>query len=162
MRVSQCFFCSGVAPTVIGSLPRNVASTAVATPRSMRAISSQTQIHIEGAAAEAAVLFGNEQQLNAQLVGAAHVAHDLERAFIACHPVAIRLLVRQALLGEIPERFQAQFQCLLVIMGDSSLVSATTRAFHGLLLVSSGRNSRMSVDNADIGHLENWELWGSC
>ena len=43
MRESQSFFCSGVAPTVIGSLPRNVARTAVATPRSIRAISSQTQ-----------------------------------------------------------------------------------------------------------------------
>ena len=43
MRLSQSFFCSGVAPTVIGSLPRKVASTAVAMPRSMRAISSQTQ-----------------------------------------------------------------------------------------------------------------------
>ena len=43
IRDSQSFFCSGVAPTVIGSLPRNVASTAVATPRSIRAISSQTQ-----------------------------------------------------------------------------------------------------------------------
>ena len=43
MRLSQSFFCSGVAPTVMGSLPRNVASTAVAMPRSMRAISSQMQ-----------------------------------------------------------------------------------------------------------------------
>src|SRR5271169_3002629 len=43
MRHSQVFFCSGVAPTVMGSLPKNVASTEVAIPRSMRAISSQMQ-----------------------------------------------------------------------------------------------------------------------
>ena len=43
-------------------------------------------IHIEGAAAHAAELFGNEQELNAQLVRAAHVPDDLERAFVACHP----------------------------------------------------------------------------
>ena len=39
-------------------------------------------IHIEGAAAHAAELFGNEQKLNAQLVRAAHVTDDFERAFV--------------------------------------------------------------------------------
>src|SRR6266545_1626355 len=43
IRVSHSFFCSGVAPTVMGSLPRNVANSAVATPRSTRASSSHTR-----------------------------------------------------------------------------------------------------------------------
>ncbi len=43
MRPIQRAFWSSVPPTVIGSLPRNVASTEVATPRSMRAMHSQTR-----------------------------------------------------------------------------------------------------------------------
>ena len=40
-------------------------------------------IHVEGAAAHSAKLFRNEQELNAQLVRAAHMADDLQRAFVA-------------------------------------------------------------------------------
>ena len=40
---SQRAFCSSVAPTVIGSVPRKVASTLVATPRSIPAITSHTR-----------------------------------------------------------------------------------------------------------------------
>ncbi len=40
-------------------------------------------IHIEGAAAETAAVFGDEQELNAQLVRAAHMPDDLQRAFVA-------------------------------------------------------------------------------
>src|SRR5918995_1561876 len=43
MRVSHSFCWSAVAPTAIGSLPRAVASTLVAPPRSMAAIFSQTR-----------------------------------------------------------------------------------------------------------------------
>ena len=68
-------------------------------------------IHVERAAAHAAVFFGDEQKLDAQLVRAAHVPHDLDRAFVARIQVD-QNLVRQALLAEIPERFQAQFQRL--------------------------------------------------
>jgi hypothetical protein len=41
------------------------------------------QIHIEGAAAETAAVLGDEQQLNAQLVRAAHVPDDVQGAFVA-------------------------------------------------------------------------------
>ncbi len=40
--VSQSFFCAGV-PKRIGSLPRSVASTPVAMPRSSRPMASQTR-----------------------------------------------------------------------------------------------------------------------
>ena len=69
-------------------------------------------VDVERAAAEAAVLFGNEQKLDAQLVGAAHVADDLERALVALVQVD-QLLVGQPFLGEVPQRFQTEFQCLL-------------------------------------------------
>jgi hypothetical protein len=43
--------------------------------------------------------------LNAQLVRAAHVPDDLQRAFVAFIQLD-QLFVRQAFLGEIPERLQ--------------------------------------------------------
>ncbi len=62
-------------------------------------------IHIEGAAAHAAELFRNEQELNAQLVRAAHVTNDFQRAFVAIIELP-KNLVRQAFLGEVLERLQ--------------------------------------------------------
>ncbi len=62
-------------------------------------------VHIEGAAAHAAELLGNEQELNAQLVGVAHVPDDLQRALVAL----VQLdegFVGQAFLGEVFQRFQ--------------------------------------------------------
>ena len=83
MRESQSFFCSGVAPTVIGSLPRNVARTAVAMPEVDPRHLLADAIHVECAAAEAAELLRNKQELNPELVRAAHVTHDFQRAFVA-------------------------------------------------------------------------------
>ena len=57
-------------------------------------------IHVEGAAAHSAELLRNEQELNAQLVRAAHVAHDLERTFVA-RIQCDEFFVRQPLLGEL-------------------------------------------------------------
>ena len=68
-------------------------------------------VHVERAAAEAAELLRNEQELDAELVRAAHVPHDLQRAFVA-RVERDQLLVRQPLLGELLERFHAQFECL--------------------------------------------------
>ena len=41
IRLMYLRFCSSVPPTLIGSLPRNVASSEVASPRSIAAIRSQ-------------------------------------------------------------------------------------------------------------------------
>ncbi len=65
------------------------------------------EIDVEGAAAHAAVFLGNEQELNAQLVGVAHVANDLDRALIA-FVQCDQFFVGQALLGEILQRLQTQ------------------------------------------------------
>ena len=62
-------------------------------------------IHIEGPAAHATELFGNEQELNAQLVRTAHVADNFERAFVAIIELPEHL-VRQTFLGEVLERLQ--------------------------------------------------------
>jgi len=43
MRPIQVRFCSGVPPTVMGSVPRNVASTPVAIPRSISAMTDETR-----------------------------------------------------------------------------------------------------------------------
>ena len=70
------------------------------------------EIDVEGAAAHAAVLFGNEQELDAELVRVAHVANNFHRTFVALIQ-SDQLFVGQALLGEVPQRFQAELQCLL-------------------------------------------------
>ena len=111
MRESQSFFCSGVAP--------DGDRVAAQEGRQHRGGDAQVDarhlfadaVHVERAAAEAAELLGNEQELDPQLVRAAHVPHDLERALVA-RVQRDQFLVRQPLLGEIPQRFQAQFQCL--------------------------------------------------
>ena len=63
-------------------------------------------IHIEGAAAETAAVFGDEQELNAQLIRAAHMPDDLQRAFVAVIQFP-DYFVRQAFLGKISERLHA-------------------------------------------------------
>ena len=160
MRPSQIFFCSGVAPTVIGSLPRNVASTAVATPRSIRAISSQMQVDIKGAPAHAAVLFRDKQQLNAQLVRAAHVPHDLRSGIRRGHRDPISSWSGSRFLANSLSDFKLSFKVLLVIIADTS-ISQKRFAFRGLCWsVPAGtpgcrRRSRHPPP-------ERWELWGSC
>ena len=61
------------------------------------------------------------------------------RALVACIQLD-QLLVRQPLLGEVPERFHAQFQCLL---GDHARPPLPRHAFADLVS-HAGRNSRMS------------------
>ena len=68
-------------------------------------------IDIEGTTAEAAVLFGDEQELNAESIGIAHVVDDLQWAFVTGIQID-EFLVRQAFLGKVSEGFQTQFQCL--------------------------------------------------
>ena len=94
MRLSQSFFCSGVAPTVIGSLPRNVANKEVAMPKIDARHLFADAIDIEGASAHAAVLFGDEQELNAQFVRVAHVAGRSRPGIRRARPA--RSVLRQA------------------------------------------------------------------
>ena len=47
-------------------------------------------------------IFGNKEQLNAQLVGTAHVAHNFERALVFLVQLA-KNFVGKALFGEIAE-----------------------------------------------------------
>ena len=58
-------------------------------------------IHIEGAAAHPAEFFGDEQELNAQLVRTAHVTDNIERAFVRGIQFQ-ELFVRQTFLGKVP------------------------------------------------------------
>ncbi len=74
---SQRCFCSSVAPTRIGSLPRNVAKTAVARPMSMARHHLADPVRVEGAAVHPAVLGGDEDQLDAELLGVRHRTDDV-------------------------------------------------------------------------------------
>ena len=65
------------------------------------------EVDIEGASAQAAVLLGNEQQLNAELVRVAHVVDDLFRALVALVEFD-QYFVRQPLLAEVPQRLQTE------------------------------------------------------
>ena len=141
MRLSQSFFCSGVAPTVIGIAAQERGQHRGGDAQIDARHLFADAVHIEGAAAHAAELFGNKQELNAQLVRAAHVADDLQRAFVARIQLD-QLFVGQTLLGEVPERFQTQFQCL--VGNHCSPHFAGTLCISRILLVSSGKNSRMS------------------
>ena len=62
-------------------------------------------VHVEGPAAHAPELFRDEQELNAQLVRAAHVADDFERTFVAFIKLP-EYFIRQTFLGEVLERLQ--------------------------------------------------------
>ena len=77
-------------------------------------------IHIEGSATHASELFGDEQELNAQLVRAAHVVNDFQRAFVLIVELS-EDLVWQAFLGEVLERLQTQLQGFACDHGGSSL-----------------------------------------
>ena len=66
-------------------------------------------IHIEGSAAHAPELFGDEQELNAQLVRTAHVTNDFQRTLVLVIELSEHF-VRQAFLGEVLERLQTEFQ----------------------------------------------------
>ena len=56
-------------------------------------------VDIECAAPHATEFFRNEQELNSQLVGAAHVAHDVDRTLVALIEFG-QNFVGQALLGK--------------------------------------------------------------
>ena len=112
MRPSQRACCSGVPPTTIGSLPRNVASTDVATPRSMAAIRSHDPVDVEGRAAHAAVLLGDEQQLDAEVV-AAHPLDELGRELVTLVEVDEQLL-GQLVRGEVSDRVERHLQHVAV------------------------------------------------
>ncbi len=105
MRVSQSFFCSGVAPTVIGIAAQESRQHGGGNAQIDARHLFADAIHIEGTAAHAPELFGYEQELNAQLVRAAHVADDLQRTFVLIVQFP-KDLVRQTFLGEVLERLQ--------------------------------------------------------
>ena len=58
-------------------------------------------VDVEGAAAHAAELFGNEQELDAQLVRDCTCARTISSGHSSRSSSSIKLLVGQALLGEI-------------------------------------------------------------
>jgi hypothetical protein len=102
MRLSQCFFllgscadCNRIAAQESREHCRRDAKIDV---RHLLA----NEVDVKCAAAEAAAVFGNEEELDAQLVGAAHVVDDVERAFIFFVQLADNF-VGQALPGEIAE-----------------------------------------------------------
>ena len=70
-------------------------------------------------------------------------AHDIERAFVALVQ-RDQFFVGQPFLGELPQRFQTQLQCLLGNHCCASLVATLRRFASRTLSVSAGRNSRMS------------------
>jgi hypothetical protein len=80
-------------------------------------------VDVEGATAHAAVLLGDEQQLDAQLV-AAHGAHDLHRELVGVIQLE-QPLRRQQLGRELADRFQGQLQRLTVqaVVGSCHLPS---------------------------------------
>jgi hypothetical protein len=84
----NCCFCSGVPPTEIGSLPRNVARTDVARPRSL----------------------GHEQELDAQLL-AAHPAHQCLGELVALVELD-QQRVGELAAGELADRFQRELERL--------------------------------------------------
>ena len=88
-----------------------------------------------------------------ELVRAAHVAHDFERAFVALVQVD-QLLVRQPFLGEVPQRFQTQFQCL-VGDHDAPLFSATRTLLFANFAGQFRQELQDVVDDSHIRHLEN-------
>ena len=110
------------------------------------------EIDVEGASAHAAVLFRNEQQLNAQFVRAAHVADDLDRTFIALIQLAISSSSGRRFLAKSSSDFKLSFRVFLVIIIDASFLFyrrlvhlAATPCVSRTLLVNSGRNSSMSA-----------------
>ena len=78
-------------------------------------------IHIEGAAAHAAELFGNEQELNAQFVRTAHMADDLERTFVALIQLDRSSSSGRRFLAKSLSDFKLSFSVLFAIMGGASL-----------------------------------------
>ena len=116
-------------------------------------------VDVEGAAAHAAELFGDEQELDAQLVRAAHIADDLDGALVALIEFD-QDFIGQALLGKFLERLHAEFQGLLC----KHLLILTwrqRRGIHGLCwLTRAGiRGGRPRFRHRPP---ERWEPWDSC
>ena len=126
----------------------------------MRAISSQTQVHIEGAAAHAAVLFRDEQKLNAELIRAAQCADDFDGAFVALVQVD-QFLIGQASSWRSPSAtFKLNFRVFLRIMGLAFV--AERCVFSRILVGQFGQELQHVVDDADVRHLENRRFRDSC
>ena len=101
-------------------------------------------VHVEGAAAESAVLLGNKQKLNAQLVRAAHVFARSRAGIRRARPA--RSVLRPAIASwrNPCSDFQTQLQSLF---GDHHRVprlSSSALALTNSCRSAPGRNSRMS------------------
>ena len=81
-------------------------------PRSMAAIRSQTRYTSKAEPAHAAVLLGDEQQLDAQIL-AAHPFDQLGGELVALIQIDEQLL-RQLVRGELPDRVERHLQHVAV------------------------------------------------
>ena len=97
-------------------------------------------IHIKGTAAEAAILFGNKKQLNANSLGIAHCVDDVHRAFIT------GIQINQFLVRQVVSWQNLEGTLSLVSVSFSYIMARLYLTFTAsrILLVNSGRNSRMS------------------
>ena len=87
-------------------------------------------------------------------------AHDLDRTFVALVQLD-QLFVGQALLGEVLQRFQTQFQCLLCDHGNPRIMRTGGRGMDSFagrdltnLLGQLRQELQDVVHNADVGDLE--------
>ena len=83
-------------------------------------------VDVEGAAAHAAVLLGDEEELDAELV-AAHRADELHRALVARVELE-QLLVRQMLCSKFAEGVQHALERLLVQSGSHQTFMLSRRS----------------------------------
>ena len=84
-------------------------------------------IDIKGAASHPSKLFGNEQELNPELVRIAHVPDDFDGAFVALVEFNQRF-VGKLFLGEVSKGVQTKFQGLGCNHRDVLYFTETPRA----------------------------------
>ena len=142
MRVSQSFFCSGVAPTVIGSLPRNVASTDVAMPKSIRAISSQTQYTSNAPPPNPPNSSGMNKSWIPSLSGL-HMWRTISSGHSSRSSNSRSVSSGRRFFAKSCSDFRLSFSVFFAIIVDASL-SRKTQHDSRIRVVNSGKNSRMS------------------
>src|ERR1051326_887691 len=117
MRESQIFFCSGVATTAMGSLPRKVASNDVGTPRLMRAISSHTRYTSNAPPPNPPYSSGMNSSWMPSLSGL-HICRTISMGHSSRSSSSIRVWSGNRFLAKSRSDFKLSFKVLLVIMGS--------------------------------------------
>src|SRR5215469_11973372 len=140
----------------MGSLPKNVASTEVATPRSMCAISSQTQYTSKVFPPMPPYSSGTKRSVMPTLSGL-HRSWTTSRGHSSFSSSSIRVGSGRRFLANSRSDFKLSFRVLAVIMFDSSLCGNRVHFadFRGHIR----QKHQNVVDDADVGDLKNRSFW---